>query len=436
MRWGRGLLAMAALLATLGQPVALGAQQRQPVRRPAQVRKRPPQPPPLVYHVERLDGTVVASHRADELVNPASVVKVGTSLWALERLGPEFRFETRVFVRGEVDHVQRRVIGDLLVRGGQDPDFHLENAFLIADGLNALGIETVTGVLAVDRSFWIGWENGSAGAVSAPEQRGERMAARLRQAMDPQRWNNQVRTTWNQFSQRRGWDERTPPRVAILGGLAVDDESRSPNLVLVHRSQPLWHTIQRFNCFSNNDIERFSEVLGPVDSLAELLAVRCGVGSESIQLSTTSGLGTNRMSPRIMVRLMREFRATASRVEIPMTGLLPVAGCDPGTVTRFYPRLALGEAMASLVGKTGTLTSTDGGVSVLAGFLNTAAGELVFTVAAPRAGGRLAAARQAEERWLLALLESHGGGRPYQCSAPPGAADRDAGILLLQASQP
>jgi len=36
----------------------------------------------LVWHVEALDGTILDSKRAaDEPINPASVVKVGTTLW-------------------------------------------------------------------------------------------------------------------------------------------------------------------------------------------------------------------------------------------------------------------------------------------------------------------------------------------------------------------
>lgn len=413
-------------------PVMASAQQRQPQRRPAQVRKRPPQPPALVYHVERTDGTVVASRLGDEPINPASVIKIGTTLWALERLGPEYRFETRVFTNGTVDRQRRVLDGDLVIRGGRDPDFHVENAILVADGLNVMGIDTVTGSLVVDGSFWMGWENGSAGTLANGDQRSERMAVRLLQGLDPRRWNQQARAAWTELARRRDWDERTPPRVTVLGGVAVDDAVRPANLLLVHRSQPLRRTLQRFNCFSNNDIERIGDVLGPVEALAELLAVRTGVPREAVQLSTTSGLGVNRMSPRTIVRMLREFRLTAERADLPVTGVLPVAGCDPGTVTRFYSRLALGDHMASLAGKTGTLTTTDGGVSVLAGYLNTPQGELLFCVAAPRSGGRLVAARRAEEAWLLELLASHGGSVPYRCSAPPGAPDGEAGVLVMQ----
>ena len=112
--------------------------------------------------------------------------------------------------------------------------------------------------------------------------------------------------------------------------------------------------------------------------------------------------------------------------------MLPQAGCDPGTVTKFFPRLSSGEASASLVGKTGTLVATDGGVSVLAGYLSTAQGEVVFCVAVPRAGGRLARARQAEEQLVLELLASQGGPRPLPCAAPVREADELAEVIRVR----
>ena len=38
---------------------------------------------------------------------------------------------------------------DLIVLGGGDPDFHRENAFLLAHALNKLGVKTVRGDLRV-----------------------------------------------------------------------------------------------------------------------------------------------------------------------------------------------------------------------------------------------------------------------------------------------
>src|SRR6185436_3081348 len=130
-----------------------------PARKPSSKPRRPPLD--LVWHVETLDGAVLDSKSADSPINPASVVKVATSMWALEKLGPDYRFETRVLTRGHVDPVKGTLAGSLAFEGDGDPDFQCENAFLIAKAHNDMGIRRVTGGLVVGRKFWMGWEGGS-----------------------------------------------------------------------------------------------------------------------------------------------------------------------------------------------------------------------------------------------------------------------------------
>ncbi len=385
---------------------------------------------PLVYQAEMLDGGEVGSDGADEEINPASVVKVATSMWALENLGPDFRWETRFVARGTVGTEEGTLDGDLVVQGGGDPDFQSENAFLVAAALNRAGLRTVTGALKVDKDFWIGWENGSEGTLSDPLKRGLRMAERLRRALDSRRWSAGMRREWEECAIRRGLDPRRPPRVRVLGGVGMTADAGSGSLLLVHRSKPLLDVLHRFDTYSNNDIERLGLLLGSADALAAHLTSRLDDLSGGIHLDTLSGLGTNRLTPRLVVRLLRAFRETCRRHGLEVADVLPVAGCGPGTVTRFFPKLAHGDAATAVVAKTGTLTSTDGGVTVLAGFANTSEGEIAFCVASPRAGRHLAYARRSEERWVLQLIASHGGPRPRPCTATLALPTDGAALIL------
>lgn len=391
--------------------------------------RRYAKPPELVWHVESLDGRVLDSKNADLAINPASVIKVATTWWALDRLGPEHRFTTRIYANGPVDPKTGMLAGDLVVRGDGDPDFQSQNAFLVAIALRDLGIRAVRGSVVVDGSFWMGWENGSQGRKTDAAARATLMASRLRGALDVRRWSRAQRSMWNEFIARRG-PPRTFPSLTIYGGARYDaTPDGSLTLLFEHVSKPLAETLRRFNCFSNNDIERVAASIGPPSELAVLLADHLAPGATPVKITTASGLGENRLSPRQIVALLRAFRDEAQTRGLPIEGLLPVAGCDPGTVAASFPRLSAEPIATAVVAKTGTLTSTDGGVTVLAGFLNTTQGEVVFCVAVPNAGGRIRLARHTEESFVLDLISRRGGPAPRTCAPPLSSADDESTIL-------
>jgi D-alanyl-D-alanine carboxypeptidase/D-alanyl-D-alanine-endopeptidase (penicillin-binding protein 4) len=369
--------------------------------------------PGLVWHVERIAGEVIDSRSADRPVNPASVVKVATTLWALQRLGAGHRFETRFGIRGELDRESGRLRGDLLVDGGGDPDFHVENAMLVARALNREGLREVDGLLLVDDRFWIDWEGGSERRKRDRVGRATQMATRLRNALDSAHWNPATRRAWERLVARTGLPTHPEPAVVVRGGVGIADSPDGAWLV-VHRGSPLHVTLRRLNAYSNNDIERLGPSLGSASALAEELRRPAAVSEPPIELATLSGLGVNRMTPRQIVGLLRELREEAARQDLDVADLLPVAGCDPGTLEGF-PELADAPTAGALTAKTGTLIRTDGGVATLAGYLTTNEGTVIFAAATPGTGDRPAAAREAQARWLLTLASRLGGTRPVEC---------------------
>jgi D-alanyl-D-alanine carboxypeptidase/D-alanyl-D-alanine-endopeptidase (penicillin-binding protein 4) len=229
---------------------------------------------PLVWHVETADGKSLDSREADIPINPASVVKVATTLWALEQLGPDHRFETRFAIRGTLDGTTGVLDGDLVVEGTADPDFHVENAYLVARALNAEGLRTVRGRVLVDDRFWLGWEGGSERKTGAGS-REVAMATRLRNALDPARWDRRARLLIQEFRARAGIDGE-PPAVVVEGTAGGRSGPLDGRVLVVHRSNPLRTTLKRFNSYSNNDIERLGESLGTPEELAGRLRSRWG----------------------------------------------------------------------------------------------------------------------------------------------------------------
>ena len=88
--------------------------------------------------------------RADAPVNPASTLKLVTTYAALDRLGPDFRWQTRVYSDGAVrDGVLH---GDLYLQGGGDPKLVSERLWLLLRRVQGLGIRRIAGDIWLDRS--------------------------------------------------------------------------------------------------------------------------------------------------------------------------------------------------------------------------------------------------------------------------------------------
>ncbi len=101
-------------------------------------------------------GRVLFAHGADELLNPASNVKLFTAAAALARLGPEFRFDTELWVDGRAPAGMPRA---LYVRGKGDPSMTTERLWALAGDLAHLGLRSVK-ELVIDDSYFDGEREG------------------------------------------------------------------------------------------------------------------------------------------------------------------------------------------------------------------------------------------------------------------------------------
>jgi D-alanyl-D-alanine carboxypeptidase/D-alanyl-D-alanine-endopeptidase (penicillin-binding protein 4) len=92
-------------------------------------------------------GTVLEGMNPLFPLPPASVAKAVTCSYALERLGPDYRFETRIVADGTIS--DGRLEGDLWLVGSGDPTFDTDTLAGMADALRAQGLRAVTGRLMV-----------------------------------------------------------------------------------------------------------------------------------------------------------------------------------------------------------------------------------------------------------------------------------------------
>lgn len=92
-------------------------------------------------------GARLEAVRGDSAMPPASVAKALTALYALEMLGPEYRFATRLMTTGALgDGI---LGGDLILVGGGDPGLDTDDLAALAGQLKAAGIREIRGAFKV-----------------------------------------------------------------------------------------------------------------------------------------------------------------------------------------------------------------------------------------------------------------------------------------------
>jgi D-alanyl-D-alanine carboxypeptidase/D-alanyl-D-alanine-endopeptidase (penicillin-binding protein 4) len=350
--------------------------------------------------IETLDGKIVASQSENDQFNPASTMKLATALVALRTLGPDHRFATGVWTDGVLDKATGVINGNIYI-SGRDPSFHYEHAVLLARELNQLGIRQVSGDLYVAPGFTM---NFSGSARRSGERLYSTLDTTLRSPEAMRAWNYERTLLKDQASLA------TVPSVAVMGAVDVAPVPSTAKLLLTQRSSKLVDILKVLLCYSNNFMaERIGEALGGPESVRQQLAAQLSLGAEDLRIASLSGLGVNRISPRVMMRIYRELRLELQKHGLSPSSIMPVAGIDPGTLEDRFTGLAW---RGSVIAKTGTLVRTDGGASSLVGQMQAANGEvLLFVIMNQR--GSVWRFRENQDYLVMLTQNSRGGPKPF-----------------------
>lgn len=350
--------------------------------------------------IETIDGKIVSSQAVDQEFNPASSIKLATALVALQTFGAQHRFSTGFWTDGSFDKTNGQIQGNLYVTG-RDPSFHYEHAVMVARQLNALGIRTVTGNLVIATGFTM---NFGSSARWSGEVLFETLDAAFRSGEATRSWTYE-RTTMGDAESLR-----TVPSVTIMGDIQIGSAPPAARLVLTHNSSKLIDVLKVLLCYSNNFMaERIGDSLGGTQSVRRRLISQLAIPAEEVQLASLSGLGVNRVTPRAMMKILRELRKELQKHKLTPSDIMPVAGIDPGTLEDRFTGPAW---QGSVIAKTGTLIRTDGGASSLVGQMRTATGEvLLFVIMNQR--GNVARFRENQDYLVMQVQNSRGGPKAF-----------------------
>lgn len=135
------------------------------------------------------------------------------------------------------------------------------------------------------------------------------------------------------------------------------------------------------------------------------LITEMGIHPSDIRIEKPSGLGRSRMTAHAVVQILHCLRATLKNDGMKLKDIMPVAGVDRGTLRA---RFRHSKYRGRVLGKTGTNSSKDRGVSTLAGVAMTRAHGPVF-YAILNNGGSVMAYRRWQDEFLRKLIQENGG---------------------------
>lgn len=361
----------------------------------------------------------------------ASVSKMLTTLWVLDKQGPNFQYDNQFFFKD----------GHLHIKGSRDTVFSKRKLFTLVNQLNHQGIKAISKITFDENTIVFAGSEGYVGEVLNVTP--ARTATNLKDFLHTPAWNK-LKEAYQEFYRQtpkaiiERFDIRELSELDLSVG-AVEAVSEDPFelsaegvLSFSSLSPAIQEYMKVMNIVSNNYIadqsfanlggeEAFDQYIKDFldQEFPEYEKTRQGFSSDepSLKMFTGSGLNTTREGSRVdnystcavIVKLMERLQEVVAEVETTLDKVAAVPGSDGGT---FRKRLNSQILKNSMVAKTGTLFHT----SALAGILSTKEGMIPFGIFHQLTGSK-AAAVQIQNQMVRTLMDQYGGPQAFDYSA-------------------
>lgn len=275
-------------------------------------------------------------------MKPASVSKLYTSFWALNKLGAKYRFETKFLIDQKT----------LYIKAGGDSFFVTENLFRVIEHLNKLNITSLNEIKFTP-DFTLNWSKNT-----------KTIANNLSEIFNISKWSSQTKQAFrdtNLYLSKKGLNpiEISDFKVSKVSSGLFD----FPSYSFTHYSSELHSHLKQVNIYSNNFYsDQIFAFLGGEMAFEEFILRELNETKNDIYFYTGSGLGNNYTTCAITLKLLEKLEDEIQFQNLDLSELISVSGIDDGTLSsRFKSELNKDKVIA----KTGTLRDT----STLAGFL-------------------------------------------------------------------
>jgi D-alanyl-D-alanine carboxypeptidase/D-alanyl-D-alanine-endopeptidase (penicillin-binding protein 4) len=310
----------------------------------------------------------------DMRIRLASVSKLLTSLWAVEKLGVDYKYDTKLFIKGNNLHIQ----------GSYDPYLGNEKMFYLISQLNELGYDKFD-TITFDKNVVI-YPDVAYEVDEYPTINATTMGRVLRNYFNTKAWSPDSKNEYaNFFNLAKTGKFRKVVNFEVQNVQMVDTNPFAGDdsvKVLTLSSPGLYKYLKQMNVKSNNYIaETVFRQNGGVANFSKFLSDRFSLTADQIRFYSGSGLPTvidgvrkdNYATCNVMLDLISELKGSIEKQGRTIEDLVAVPGSDGGT---FRNRVFPSDFKNSFVAKTGTLMHT----STLAGAMNTQNGFSFFGV--------------------------------------------------------
>ena len=305
----------------------------------------------MVYDLTGDSALYTYNHR--QLMRPASCMKLVTAITALDQLGSDYEYQTRIYYTGDI--VGTTLVGNVYCVGGFDPMLTVEDVAVLASCVRRIGIDSIHGMLVADRSmkemqdYGEGWCWDDDNPMLTPLSIG-------RKDNFLQVFAEEVARSGINLERARLTGSTMPANARLVGTLRRPIAEVLERMMKVSDNFYAESMLYQTAASAKKGLARASDAR----NISKQLFARLGLGHYPYKVADGSGLSLyNYVSAELLCALLRHAWRTPS-IRQPLLQSLPIAGVDGTLEKRMRGTAAQGNVRA----KTGTLT----GISSLAGY--------------------------------------------------------------------
>ncbi len=318
----------------------------------------------MVYDLTADSALFTYNHR--QLMRPASCMKLVTAITALDQLGANYDYQTRIYMTGNVNY--STLEGNIYCVGGFDPTLTIDDVAVLANCVSRLGIDSIRGQIVADRTmkealdYGEGWcwddENPMLNALSIG-----------RKYNFLETFAEEVARAGINLERVQLTEGRVPQNAQLI---ATFRHNISQILDRMMKKSDNFYAESMFYQTAASARKGLARARDARDITKRLIA-RLGLGDNPYKIADGSGLSLyNYVSTELLCTLLRHAWCSPS-IQDALLPSLPIAGVDGTLKDRMKKTSAQGNVRA----KTGTVT----GISSLAGYCTAANGhQLCFAI--------------------------------------------------------